>query len=89
MSRGEMCEDCEAEATAGTRFCPRCSADDLAPLDDRETVARIVGWLRAEAKRCRDRNESWKVPSTDAAIAAHTEIYADAIERGDWKTGGR
>ena len=77
MSRGEMCEDCEAEATAGTRFCPRCSADDLAPLDDRETVARIAAWLRAEAskpERYRDA-EAW-------------ELIADAIERGDWRTGG-
>ena len=53
-----------------------------------ETVARIVAWLRAQAKRCRDRNESWETPSTDAAVAAHTELYADAIERGDWKTDG-
>lgn len=53
-----------------------------------EAVKRIVAWLRADAKRCRDRGESWKVPSTDAAVAAHTEIYADAIERGDWRNGG-
>lgn len=73
--------ECGIPVARDSDLCPRHTGEA-------ETAARIVAWLRAEAKRCRDRGESWKVPSTDAAIAAHTDIYADAIERGDWRNGG-
>lgn len=56
---------------------------------ERETIARVVAWLRSEATRHRERNESWQTPTTDAVVAAYADIHADAIERGDWCEGGQ
>lgn len=43
---------------------------------ERETIARVVAWLRVVAER-----------NTSAAGRLAADVYADAIERGDWKGG--
>lgn len=49
--------------------CIRCETE-------RETIARVVAWLRDVAER-----------NTSAAGRLAADVYADAIERGEWKGG--
>lgn len=78
-----QCDACAASFGDGTGViwidnvtarCERCRS--FATHIEAETVAAIVGWLRAEADHYQQptRQRLWDV--------------ADAIERNDWKRGG-
>lgn len=50
----------------------------LAVDAERETIARVVAWLRAEAAK-----HGGPMPGVDPV--GSVRVIADAIERGDWR----
>jgi len=72
---GERCTECGDHTSVP--YCPGCRIKELDERE-RETIARVVKWLRAEGKRA------------DAAGLALGEYYdeiAKALKKGDWKGG--
>ena len=77
LNRAEWCPDAGKVVCAGNgawwRFNEAIeTAQNTRAPDD---VAQIVAWLRGEFCRWRQRPED----------QAYARIFADAIERGDWK----
>lgn len=66
--RDPVCDACHASAV-----------NDARDETERETVARIVAWLRAEA----DKSAGPAPVDAEGSV----RVIADAIERGDWKEG--
>lgn len=67
--RNGMCEGCEAYH-AGSRD----GSEAARVATERETIARVVAWLRANR------------PGEPTAVR-FGHYFADALERGDWKGG--
>lgn len=81
MSRVTICADCGASmVNSSDRYCPGCLDIRLAPTEA-DAVKRIVAWLRAE-------RDAWSTSTEGREICASLAWAADAIERGDWRSGG-
>lgn len=74
----DVCEWCKSGE------CSRvlCTLRMRTEQTETETAARIVAWLRAEGAR------RW-ASGEDDGIPGCCDELADAIERGDWRNGGR
>lgn len=57
---------------------PNCGSVACIAAARKSALAPALAFMRAEAARFRARDEG-----ADAAVAAHVEILADRIERGD------
>jgi hypothetical protein len=75
--RGEAVDDVVVERRMGD-LEETLAALDAATLGQRETIARVVAWLRAERK-------AWPQYDDLHDMLAAFSWVADAIERGDWK----
>lgn len=72
------CIECGSDRDHVCDACHATAVNDAEADAERETLARVVKWLRAEAAK-----HDAPMPGVDPV--GSVLVIADAIERGDWR----